>query len=307
MAKPISFEGVYPILATPFHDDESVDLESFDRLIRFMAGLGMDGVTILGVLGESNRLLDREREQLIQTAVKAAGSMPIIVGTSHTGTRAALGLSQMAEALGADAVMVTPQAEPVPNDDRVFEYYRTIADGIKFPLVVQDHPASTAVHMSVPLMLRIVNEIPRVASIKEEATPTPPKIRALLQGMKQRKVPILTGLGALYGEFDLEAGSSGFNTGFAFPEVLKAMVMAMKTGDAQRAGSLYTRFLPLIVFEQQPGVAVRKEILRLRGMIKGSRVRHPGMSIQPAVAEQLRSVLDQVLPGFDLTKPLTAL
>jgi 4-hydroxy-tetrahydrodipicolinate synthase len=307
MAKPISFEGVYPILATPFHDDESVDLESFDRMIRFMAGLGMDGVTILGVLGESNRLLDREREQLIQTAVKAAGAMPIIVGTSHTGTRAALGLSQMAESLGADAVMVTPQAEPVPNDDRVFEYYRTIADGIKFPLVVQDHPASTAVHMSVPLMLRIVNEIPRVASIKEEATPTPPKIRALLQGMKQRKVPILTGLGALYGEFDLEAGSSGFNTGFAFPEMLKAMVMAMKTGDTQRARSLYTRFLPLIVFEQQPGVAVRKEILRLRGVIKGSRVRHPGTSIQPAVAEQLRSLLDQILPGVDLTKPLKAL
>jgi 4-hydroxy-tetrahydrodipicolinate synthase len=272
-----------------------------------MAGLGMDGVTILGVLGESNRLLDREREQLIQTAVKAAGSMPIIVGTSHTGTRAALGLSQMAESLGADAVMVTPQAEPVPNDDRVFEYYRTIADGIKFPLVVQDHPASTAVHMSVPLMLRIVHEIPRVASIKEEATPTPPKIRALLQGMKQRKVPILTGLGALYGEFDLEAGSSGFNTGFAFPEVLKAMVTAMKTGDLKHAQSLYTRFLPLIVFEQQPGVAVRKEILRLRGVIKGGRVRHPGASIQPAVAEQLRSLLDQVLPGVDITKPLTTL
>jgi len=307
MAKSISFEGVYPILATPFHDDESVDLESFDRLIRFMAELGMDGVTILGVLGESNRLLDREREQLIQTAVKAAGSMPIIVGSSHTGTRAALGLSQMAESLGADAVMVTPQAEPVPNDDRVFEYYRTIADGIKFPLVVQDHPASTAVHMSVPLMLRIVHEIPRVASIKEEATPTPPKIRALLQGMKQRKVPILTGLGALYGEFDLEAGSSGFNTGFAFPEVLKAMVTATKTGDVKRAQSLYTRFLPLIVFEQQPGVAVRKEILRLRGVIKGSRVRHPGASIQPAVAEQLRSLLDQVLPGVDITKPLTTL
>jgi 4-hydroxy-tetrahydrodipicolinate synthase len=304
MAKPISFEGVYPILATPFHDDESVDLASFDRLIRFMADLGMDGVTILGVLGESNRLLDREREQLIETAVSAAGTMPIIVGTSHTGTRAARALSQMAESLGADAVMVTPQAEPVPNDDRVVEYYRTIAEGIKFPLVVQDHPASTAVHMSVPLMLRIVNEIPQVASIKEEATPTPPKIRALLQGMQRRKVPILTGLGALYGEFDLAAGSSGFNTGFAFPEALKAMVLATKTGDIKRAQSLYTRFLPLIVFEQQPGVAVRKEILRLRGVIKSSRVRHPGASIQPAVAEQLRAVLDQVLPGVDITQPV---
>ncbi len=304
MAKPISFAGVYPILATPLHDDETLDLESFDRLIHFMATLGVDGVTILGVLGESNRMLDREREQLVRTGVQAAGRMPVIVGTSHSGTSAALGLSQMAESLGADAVMVTPQAEPVPSDDRVFEYYRTIASGIGIPLVVQDHPASTGVHMSVPLMLRMVAEIPGVASIKEEATPTPPKIRALLQGMGPRKVPILTGLGALYGQFDLGAGSSGFNTGFAFPEVLMAMVKAMKAGDVKRVQDLYTRFLPLIVFEQQPGVAVRKEILHLRGAIHSHRVRHPGANIQPAVAEQVRSLIAQVLPGVDITRPI---
>jgi 4-hydroxy-tetrahydrodipicolinate synthase len=304
MSKPIPFQGVYPILATPFHDDESLDLGSFDRLIRFMARLRVDGVTILGVLGESNRLLDREREQLIQTAVKAAGELPVIVGTSHSGTRAALGLSQMAEALGADAVMVTPQAEPIPNDDRVFEYYRSIAEGIAIPIVVQDHPVSTNVHMSVPLILRIVREVPRAVAIKEEAAPTPPKIRALLQGMTERKVPILTGLGALYAQFDLEAGSSGFNTGFAFPEVLMAMVKAMKAVDVKRVQALYTHFLPLIAFEQQPGVAVRKEILRLRGLISSSRARHPGVSIQPAVAEQLRALIAQTLPGVDITQPI---
>lgn len=304
MSKPISFRGVYPILATPFNDDESVDLESFGRLIRFMADLKVDGVTILGVLGESNRMLDREREDLIRAAVNAAaGRIPIIVGTSHSGTRAALGLSVAAEALGADAVMVTPQPEPVPNDERVFEYFRMIAEGIRIPLVVQDHPASTGVHMSVPSMLRIVNEIANVACIKEEATPTAPKIRALKAGMK-RDVPILTGLGALYGQFDLEAGSQGFNTGFAFPEVLMAMVNAMQTGDTSRIQALYTRFLPLIVFEQQPGVAVRKEIFKARGLLKSSRVRHPGASIQPAVAEQLYAVLKQTLPNVDLTKPL---
>ena len=304
MAKPISFEGVYPILATPFNDDESLDLESFDRLIRFMAQLRVEGVTILGVLGESNRLLDREREALIKTAVAAAGSMPIIVGTSHSGSRAALGLSQMAQELGADGVMVTPQAEPVPNDDRVYEYYKTIVEGIAIPLVVQDHPASTGVHMSVALMNRIVADFARVACIKEEATPTPPKIRSLLQGMTGRKIPILTGLGALYGEFDLQAGSSGFNTGFAFPEVLSAIVKAAKSGDTARANTLYAKFLPLIVFEQQPGVAVRKEILRRRGAIRSNRVRHPGANLNAAVAAQLEQLLAQVLPDVDIRQPL---
>ncbi len=304
MVNTPSFRGVYPILATPFHDDEAPDLEALDRMVRFMQRLGVHGVTVLGVLGEANRMLDREREAVVRTAVAATGGeLPVIVGTSHSGTQAALGLSQMAQQLGAAAVMVTPQAEAVPSDERVFEYYRTIAEGISIPIVAQDHPASTAVHMGVPLLLRLLQEIPRIAALKEEALPTAPKIRALTGGM-QRKVPVLTGLGALYGQFDLEAGSDGFNTGFAFPEVLMGMVRAAQAGDWARVHSLYTRFLPLIVFEQQPGVAIRKEILRLRGLISAPRVRHPGASIQPAVARQLRELLDRVLPGVDLTQPL---
>lgn len=99
MSSPPTFEGVYPILVTPFDAREQLDLESFDRLIRFMADIGVDGVTVLGVLGESNRMLDSEREQLISTAVKAAaGRMPIVVGTSHKGTLATRGLCQMAAA-----------------------------------------------------------------------------------------------------------------------------------------------------------------------------------------------------------------
>ncbi len=300
-----SFTGVYPILATPFNDNEQVDLASMERMAGFMAGLGVEGITVLGVLGESNRLMDREREEVIGVAVKAAGKRcAVIVGTSHSGTQAALALSAMAERLGADAVMVTPHNEPTPNDERVFEYFRTIANGTGIPVVLQDHPASTQVHMSVPLILRIVNEVPGIAALKEEAVPTPPKIRALKQGMKARQIPILTGLGALYGQFDLEAGSDGFNTGFAFPEVLVAMVTAAKAGDWIRVKALYTRFLPLIVFEQQPGVAVRKEILRLRGWIKSNRVRHPGAALVSATGEQLRALIEQVLPGADLTKRL---
>jgi 4-hydroxy-tetrahydrodipicolinate synthase len=187
----------------------------------------------------------------------------------------------------------------------VYEYYRRIANGIRIPIVLQDHPASSGVHMSVPLMLRIVSEIEAVAAIKEEALPTAPKIRALRAGMSDRKVPILTGLGALYAQFDLEAGSSGFNTGFAFPEALMAMVKASKAGDHARVRQIFARFLPLIAFEQQPGVAIRKEILRLRGAIGGSRVRHPGANLAPAAAQQVRALIEQVLPGVDITGPVT--
>jgi 4-hydroxy-tetrahydrodipicolinate synthase len=158
--------------------------------------------------------------------------------------------------------------------------------------------------MSVPLILRMVNEIPRIACIKQEAPPTPVRIAALISGMKERRVPVLTGLGALYGMFDLERGSDGFMTGFAFPEALIAMVTAVRAGRMVDAWELYRRFLPLIVFEQQPGIAIRKEIYRERGLIRINRVRHPGAQLAASAGEQLRSVITRVLPGVDITRPL---
>lgn len=302
MASIPNFRGVYPILVTPFDAQEQLDLESFDRLVRFNADIGVDGVTVLGVLGESNRMLDAEREQLIRTAVNAAeGRIPVVVGTSHKGTLATLGLCQMAAELGASAVMVTPSQEPVPSEERIFDYFRRVAEGLSIPMIVQDHPASTQVHMSIPLLLRLVRELPQVACFKEEGVPTPARVQTLLQGMTERSVPILTGLGALYGLFDLRSGSSGFMTGFAFPEVLMAMVQAVSEQRPETAAAIYRHFLPLIVFEQQPGIAVRKELFRRRGLLTNGTVRHPGAPLNPAAAAQLEELLAELLPDCDLT------
>ena len=299
------FSGVIPILATPFNDDERLDLASWQRMIEFMVGLNVNGITILGVLGESNRLNDHEREALIKSAVAVVNKrIAVIVGTSHSGSAAAAYLSRMAEDAGADAVMVAPAKEPVPNDERIIEYYRRIANGTKLPIVLQDHPASTEVHMPVPLILRVVKEVPSVVCVKAEAVPTPPKIRALREGLS-RPITILSGLGALYAPFDLEAGSDGFNTGFAFPEVLMALVTAVQAKDFDRVHALYARFASLIVFEQQPGLAIRKEILRLRGLIACNRVRHPGATIAPIVAADLAALIARTLPKTDILKPIT--
>jgi 4-hydroxy-tetrahydrodipicolinate synthase len=303
----MKFGGVIPILATPFNDDESLDLDSWRRLLEFMIGIGVDGVTILGVLGESNRLNDQDRERLIESAVDIVRQrVPIIVGTSHTGTEAAVYLSRRAEELGASAVMVTPAKEPVPNDERIIELFRRIADKVSIPIVLQDHPISTEVHMSVDLIIKVLRRVPSVASVKEEAVPTAAKIRQLRDGFTERPLSIITGLGALYAPFELAAGSDGFNTGFAFPEVLQAMMIAARDGDWGRVHDMYARFAALIVFEQQPGLAIRKEILRRRGLIKSPRVRHPGATISPLQSKQLDELLARTLPGIDITRPIAS-
>jgi 4-hydroxy-tetrahydrodipicolinate synthase len=148
--------------------------------------------------------------------------------------------------------------------------------------------------------------MPSIACVKEEAIPTAAKIGQLRDGFTERPFSILTGLGALYGPFELAAGSDGFNTGFALPEVLQAMMRATRAGDSQRVHDIYSRFAALIVFEQQPGLAIRKELFRRRGLITSPRVRHPGATISPMQSKQLDAVLAHTLTGTDITRPIAS-
>ena len=296
----ISFRGVFPILPTPFLPDESVDVASCGAMVRRMVEFGVDGVTILGVLGEANRLTDGERVQVIEACVEAAaGQVPVVVGASHAGTKASCELAKDALARGADAVMVTPHAEAVPSGDKVRRHIGAVAESTDAPIVLQDHPGSTGVHMPFDLVLAMVAEMPTIACIKQEALPSPPRVAALKAAL-DRPTPILTGLGALYGSFELAAGADGFMTGFAFPEVLAAMVAA----DAEGAFDIHHRYLPLIVFENQPGVAVRKEIFRRRGLIAHNTVRAPGAGLSDSANAQLDDLLFRMFGEANIRQQL---
>jgi 4-hydroxy-tetrahydrodipicolinate synthase len=342
--------GVHPVIVTPFHDDESLDLVSYRHLIRRVAQAGCRGVTILGVMGESNRLVDSERERLIEAAVDVAGEIQggfgdgdgddgngakrgsffqVCVGTSHTGTEATVQLCQMASRVGADSVMVSPTIQGA-DEASVLHLYRRIHDVCPdLPIVVQDHPSSTGVHVPANLLGEIVESVPTVACIKLESLPTLDRLSVLCRlssnnnAFRSTGCSILTGLGALYSGFDLAAGGTdGFMTGFAFPEVLVAMheIMSRKvvggvnddddddrSGAVDRMLAVYAHFLPLLVLEQQPGVglALRKEIYRQRSWISASRVRHPGPAhLSPVMRRELDRHLQRAFRHVDITQPI---
>ncbi len=83
------------------------------------------------------------------------------------------------------------------------------------------------------------------------------------------------------------------------------MVKQAHSGNMGKANEIYRCYLPLIVFEQQPGLAIRKEILRLRGLLTTSCVRHPGANIDTATAQQLRDLIATTFEDNDITQPLT--
>ena len=109
-------------------------------------------------------------------------------------------------------------------------------------------------------------------------------------------VTVLGGLGGMYLLDELRRGASGTMTGFAYPEVLVRIWKAWEAGDRAQAAEVYERHLPLLVFEGQPGLglAIRKEVLRRRGLIEHATVRHPGPHLDAGILADLDEVLSRL-------------
>jgi 4-hydroxy-tetrahydrodipicolinate synthase len=293
MVKPLS--GVYNILSTPFTPSGDLDLESLRNLTRNPIDACVDGITVLGVAGEAQKLSPEERITLISTVVEIVdGRIPVIAGTSQDGTKLTIEASSLAIELGACGLMIAPPAflQPGPGLTR---HFHDIADAVDAPIILQDFPTVNGVTMSPQEMADLCNEVPSITTIKLEDVPTPQRTAATLQ-LTGDRISIVGGLGGMYLLDELRRGSSGTMTGFAYPEVLVGIWDAWNQGDRTAASSIYYHALPLLVFEGQPklGVAIRKEILRRRGWIDHATVRRPGPVLDDGSAEDLTETLSWV-------------
>ena len=288
------FEGVYSVLPTPFKAGGDVDIESLKRVVDLIVAAGVNGVTALGVTGEVSRLNERERSVVVEAVVQQVnGRAKVIVGASADGVRTCIEFSRDAKALGAAAVMVSPPRMPKLNTESVVNHYKTLADAVDLPVVVQDYPPISGFAMEAGLLARIAREVPAARTIKLEDPPTPFKTARILAAAGETKVAILGGLGGVFLIEELLAGAAGVMTGFAYPEVLVKVVTLYRAGDIEAAADLFYRFVPLMRFEFQEGIgmAIRKEVLRRRGALADGSTRAPGAVLD----EGTRAALDRVL------------
>lgn len=286
--------GVWNIVPTPFLEDGSLDTSSLPRLTSFVAGCGVDGMTILGVLGEAGKLGDDERSLVIEGVIEAAGELPVCVGITHPATDRAVAFARTAQAMGAHSVMLAPPALARPNDAAVLAHYLAVADSIDLPIVVQDHPASSGVHMTVDLLATIAERAPSCSVVKLEEEPSPPKVGRLHAAAPD--IQILGGLGAMMLLEELRRGAVGTMTGFGFPELLVEIVTRYRARDEDGARAVFHRIMPLIRFEGQAGLnlAIRKHIYRRRGAIATERLRAPGPVLDPGTLADLDLILQAV-------------
>ena len=180
MASPIHSrsDGVFVIAATPFTDSGAVDLDSIDTLTDFYLSFGIDGLTIMGIMGEAQKLSQDESLAVMKRFLQRVdGRVPVIVGVSSPAFDPMVSLARAAIDQGAAGVMIAPPPT-VRHDEQFFAYYAGAckALGPQVPVCLQDYPAVTGVHMSVPVFSQIVSELPQVVMLKAEDCPGLTKI-----------------------------------------------------------------------------------------------------------------------------------
>jgi 4-hydroxy-tetrahydrodipicolinate synthase len=287
-----ALRGVWNIVPTPFLADGALDTASIPTLVGFVRATGVDGLTILGVLGEAARLGDDERTTVLRTAIDAAGgSIPVCVGVSHASTDRAIVYAREAEAAGAHSVMLAPPPLARPTDAALRRHYLAVAGAIGIPVVVQDHPASSGVPMSSDFLLALAAEAPSCRVIKLEEEPTPPKAGRLVDGSPD--VIVLGGLGGAMLIEELRRGSHGTMTGFGFPEILVAVVRRWFASDRVGATAVFDRYATVIRFENQAllNLPIRKLVYQRRGAISHATVRAPGVPPDPGTIADLDDLL----------------
>ncbi len=277
--------GTFAIAPTPFFDDGKIDYDSIDRLTDFYAKVGCNGVTVLGILGEAPKLEGNESLEVATRFIKRAKNMQTIVGVS---------------APGAAAVMIAPPPH-LRTDDQIATYFRQAAEAIgdDVPWVLQDYPLTLTVVMTPAVIRKIVMDSKSCVMLKHEDWPGLEKISTLRGYQKDgslRPMSILTGNGALFLDFEMERGADGAMTGYAFPELLIDVVNKSKAGDRDGAHDIYDAHLPLIRYEQQPGVglSVRKYVLKKRGLLSSDAQRRPGAAMTAAARGEVDYLLSRV-------------
>ncbi len=293
-------KGVFVIAATPFTDSGAIDFESIDRLTDFYLGFGIDGLTIMGIMGEAPKLSQDESLAVMRRFLQRVdGKVPVIVGVSAPGFDPMVSLARASMDAGAAGVMVAP-APSVKHDEQFFNFYAGAcrALGPDVPVCVQDYPFVTGVTMSVPVFSQMVRELPQIVMLKAEDSPGLTKIARIraLEAQGQRRVSILVGNNGLFYPLEMARGADGPMTGVAYPEMLTAVYQAMQAGKRDLADDLFEIYLPLIRYETQAGVALawRKEILRRRGAIASAKIRAPGAQLNGDEHDDLTRMMQRI-------------
>lgn len=263
-ADPLSLHGIVPPTATAFDADEEVDYEATAAHARFVVDGGCHGVVSLGTNGEFPLLTPEEQHRVVETVVDEIDDVPVLAGVGAPSTYRTVEAAKLAEAAGADGVIVvTPFYYPL-DDRAAIDHYRRVANAVDVPLYVYHIPSRTGNELSLSAFGSIA-DLEGVAGLKDSSG----DLAWLGQAVDANPgVSALAGSDALIFP-SLEIGCSGAVSAVAnaFPELVVECYGAYDDGDEERARELQSTIYSVRrAFKRGPYMAGVKTALSLRDL-----------------------------------------
>lgn len=287
----LDWTGVIPAATTQFDEALAVDLDATQKVQDALIRDGVDGLIVLGTVGENNSLEPDEKRAVLKAAVEVAGGrVPIITGVSELTTARAVRYAKDAEALGADALMVLPAMVYVPTAEELEAHFRAVAAATALPIMLYNNPMAYRVALDNADLKRL-SDVPNIVAVKESAADSR-RITDILNELGDR-YSVMVGLDdvALEG---LILGATGWVSGLtnAFPEESVALVRAAREGDLARAIEIYRWFMPLLHLDSEQDLV---QSIKLAEQIMGrgsERVRMPRLPLSGERRRYVTSIVE---------------
>ena len=238
-------QGVIPPVATPMLPDEDLDLPRLRWFLDRLIDNGVHGVFVLGTNSEFYALDEREKQEVIATAVAHVRKrVPVFAGTGAETTREVVRLTRMAEREGADGVSVITPYFISPTQQEIYDHYRRIAENTSLPVVLYNNPATCGgVKIDVDTVARLAG-IPNILAIKDSSGDlqnTNEMIRAVPE-----RFSVLMGRDTLiFPALMFGARGAVPATGNVAPALLAEIYNAFRRGDLEASKAAQLRLNPL--------------------------------------------------------------
>lgn len=290
MKSECNWSGVFPAATTQFDAALDVDLGATRRVQAALIRDGVDGLVLMGTVGEGNSLSAAEKRKLLEGAVETSeGRVPVIAGVSELTTAAAASFARDAARIGVSGLMVLPAMVYVPTPAELEHHFRAVADASALPIMLYNNPPSYRVNIDLPTLERLAS-VPTIVALKESA-PDSRRFTDIINAFGERYV-LFAGLDDVVFEA-LVLGARGWVSGLSnvFPAESIELFSAVTRGDLPRAREIYRWFMPLLHLDSDSDL-VQAIKLAEELMGRGSeRVRPPRL---PLAGERRAEVIGRV-------------
>jgi 4-hydroxy-tetrahydrodipicolinate synthase len=288
----MQIRGIIPPVATPMQANEDLDLPRLKWFLDHLIAEGVHGVFVLGTNSEFYALDEREKQEVIATAVAhVRGRVPVFAGTGAETTREAVRLTRMAEKEGAQGVSVITPYFIAPTQQEIFDHYRRIAESTSLPVVLYNNPGTCGgVKIDVDTVARLA-EVPNILGIKDSSGDMQ-NTNELIRAVPDRFSVLMGRDTLIYPALIFGARGAVPATGNIVPRLLVEIYESFQRGDHAAAKAAQLRLNPIrmcLTLGTAPGGV--KAALALMGMSIGPS-RSPVAPLSPDKQQKMRAALE---------------